>query len=325
MKISTVALLILLIGSVVACQGPAESDFINVLSGKDRRPPVLLALEASGESTLKCTFDEVTWCDRNATYCEPHTILSIIDGSPSIIIELSSKVEPGTQTHLTLRAYDQRGNSMCLSAPCWGKNERLPAILINEFTTKGSGNNPDRVELLILQDGNLAGLTFLDGIGSLYDSEFTFPAVEVKQGQRAVLEYSDYNSSDNEKLYYRIDAPGLGSNNGILTLYDAPGGALIDALLYSNRTHDSDTAYGGFGTKKVHERALLLQESGAWRCFDPLGIRPEDGIDSTYSTATRSMCRKEESEDTNSKEDWYVVPTGKASFGEPNSALVFEP
>ncbi|PKL19609.1 MAG: hypothetical protein CVV48_17165, partial [Spirochaetae bacterium HGW-Spirochaetae-4] len=62
--------------------------------------------------------------------------------------------------------------------------------------------------------------------------------------------------------------------------------------------------------------------SGQW---DAYPIVPEAGIDSTYSTATRSFCRTEDVPDTDTRNDWHIVPTSKASFGYPNSPDIHEP
>jgi hypothetical protein len=116
---------------------------------------------------------------------------------------------------------------------------------------------------------------------------------------------------------------GLSGNNGVLTLYTSPNGTLADGLLYSNRTSESDDTYLGFGSKKVMERALELAAQQGWDAGGPR-IRPEDGINPEDSTSTRSMCRNTQGDDTNTKDDWHIVPTRGSTFGEENSDEVYE-
>jgi hypothetical protein len=321
-----------LVGSLLAvavavtcgCDGAFDGRLYNVLAGKDRTPPMILAVEAVQAQVVSCTFDEPVWCDRGQVSVDGRPVKAVSDGSETVLIDLDSMLAPGTCATVTMRACDGLGNSVCFSAPCWGKNERLPAVVINEFTTKGSAGNPDRIELLVLSDGNLAGLSMYDGIGTSFDSEYVFESLEVKAGDRPVLWYAaDQLLPDG--LHYDAGPVGLGGNNGVLSVCASPGGRLLDALLYSNRTSASDTTYGGFGTKKVHQRALSLLQSESWATSSAFVIAPEDGIDSTYSTATRSMGRNEGEPDSDAKSDWHVVPTGKASFGQPNCPLVHEP
>ena len=85
-----------------------------------------------------------------------------------------------------------------------------------------------------------------------------------------------------------------------------------------------------------------LHSEGGWRQSgislaeeDPKPLlSPEDCVSSTYSTATRSICRAlvgqdgddaEEYLDTDTTEDWHVVPTGGQSFGRPNDPSVHAP
>ncbi|MDX9809513.1 MAG: hypothetical protein WCR91_07275 [Sphaerochaetaceae bacterium] len=305
--------------TVCSCSVDQHAAVYNIMSGKDRNPPIFQGIETRDSSLLVIEFNEAIECsihdvsidqvDIDSLWCEDHLLF----------IRLASPLLPGKPANFTARVCDITGNSMRFSTRCWGKNERLPSVLINEFTTKGNANHPDRIELICLEEGNLAGLSVYDGIGYSFDSEFIFPSFEVSSGTYVVLHYSSEPTGSNAWEFYG-GSIGLGSNNGVLSLYECPQGRLIDAVAYSNRTSDSDEQYGGFGTKKVFERMLILEESGFWKT----PLHPEDAIDSTYTTATRSMCRSNGT-DTDSKHDWHVVPTSKASFGSENCQEVYVP
>jgi len=323
--IVTIICLVILCVALLACQAEPQRQIFNVLSGKDRVPPVLLGIKAVSGNIIVCSFNEPVFStSQQATIDADITVISVTMHLNEMRLLLNKPIAPGTHVKVTSRVQDAMGNTLRYTATCWGKNEELPVLIINEFTTKGSGNNPDRVEILAMTAGNPVGATFYDGIGSLYDSSFTFPSVQVEAGDFLVL-YFGKNPPEQESFSFFAGDVGLGSNNGVLTLYENPGGDLMDAVLYSNRTSESDTTFNGYGTAKVQQRVALLQTSGFWKSIQGTELKPESAIDSTYSTATRSMARKLESKDTDTKEDWHVVQTGKASFGYMNASESYIP
>jgi len=120
------------------------------------------------------------------------------------------------------------------------------------------------------------------------------------------------------------DAPGLPGNNGVVSVWDRPGGACLDGIIWSNRTAESDEQYGGFGSEHMRARAEALAGIGAWQ---PAGTRvsPEDAVNPEGSTGTRSICRAADGRDTDTAADWHIVPTRKASLGSENSDEVYRP
>ena len=115
---------------------------------------------------------------------------------------------------------------------------------------------------------------------------------------------------------------GLSGNNGAVTLYTNPYGDLMDAVLYTNRTSESDESYRGFGSAKFMLQADEIAEAGGWKAEGDEPA-PEDCVPSSDSTATRSICRSSKSADTDTKVDWHTVPTSKFSFGKENSNEIY--
>ena len=296
------------------CQNDMPTQLYNVLTGKDCKIPIFLGAEAIDYDVLTCIFDEPVYCEISDISIGQLNVIAVNQDANSITIQFDRDLLPGTQHQLSARVRDVAGNSLRFTTMFWACNPDMPEMVINEFSTKGNANHPDRIEILILSDGNIAGAALCDGIGPSFDSEFIFPSLAVERNDRIVVYYGEKTDQEQPLMFYG-GTTGLGSNNGVLTLSRTSGTTIIDAVLYSNRTSESDVNYAGFGTKKVYERALLLEQSGQWL---PSPIAPEHGIDSTYSTATRSLCRDELVFDSNSNIEWYVVPTGKASFGLPN-------
>jgi hypothetical protein len=132
------------------------------------------------------------------------------------------------------------------------------------------------------------------------------------------------DASDHAYDFWIPSGTGLGGNNGVLSVYDRPGGTCLDAVLYSNRTSQSDERYRGFGSREMLDQAEELARDGEWVITDAR-VMPEDAVNPEGSTGTRSICRSSLSADTDGPEDWHVVPTRKATFGSENSDEVYAP
>ena len=217
---------------------------------------------------------------------------------------------------------------------------RVPRLLINELTPRGSGNHPDVVELKALAAGNVGGAVLYLGTPGSYDARLVFPPLEVAAGSFLVVhlrpsgdpgevdETTDmaasagFDASDTAFDFWMRDGKGLGGNNGVVSLFDRPGGTCLDGVLYSNRTVESDELYAGFGSEETRARAEELAACGAWA---PAGARitPEDGVNPEGSTGTRSLCRSAASDDSNRAHDWHIVPTRRSTIGARNSDEVY--
>ncbi|MFA5468470.1 MAG: hypothetical protein WC224_05375 [Sphaerochaetaceae bacterium] len=315
-------LLVLFVLVTTGCEAQSPPELVNALMGKDPQGPLLIEGKATEERKVTFTFDKLIFAEKAAFKVAQvgNAIESLLPLDNTLILTLEQALRPGERTLIEGRVRDASGNTLSFQSNIWGYNAHLPRLLLNEFTTKGSGNNPDRVELLALSDGNLAGLTLYDGVADECDSAVILPPFNVIEGDYIVVQYTQELSGKHPIEFYGGEV-GLGSNNGLITLYDSPGGSLLDVVVYSNRTSDSDTNYAGWGTSKVFKRVKALESSGKWL---PLPLKPEGAVKSADSTATRSFCRWEK-QDTDTKDDWYIVPTGKASFGSPNTTEIYNP
>jgi hypothetical protein len=213
-------------------------------------------------------------------------------------------------------------------------------VLINEFTTRGSGNHPDLVELKTLTAGDLGGMVLYHGTPGSYDVKFVMPALEVGEGVFILVHFkpigdpSEVSESTDMRASGGLDSSdgawdlwvtggmGLAGNNGVLSLYQRAGGRCVDGVMYSNRTAQSDEAYRGFGSEDMRARAEDLVRDGGWKAAGPR-VTPEDGVSPEGSTGTRSICRSSGSADTDQRDDWHIVPLRRSSFGADNSDEVF--
>lgn len=315
-----VALLCTVLMFMLACSQPEQrAALVNVFLDKDSDPPVLLSVKSVASSIVRIDFDEPVKVYGNSF--EPFVARS--DGK-SVYVTLDSSLQAGVKADLKGRVQDYYGNTTGFSVGVWGYNPSVPSLVINEFTTKRDTRNQDRTELFAMTGGNLAGVTLYCGTPDDYDAKFMFPDVEVRKGDYVVVWWvkDDYPED-------RIDSPGVNfaakcsktpsDNNGVLVLTDSPspGATILDAVVYSDFGESAD----GFGTAKARDRAMWVVSSGAWT---------GDAIDSSYSTATRSMSRKTPNSsgavlDTNTCSDWYITCSGGATFGTANTSEPYSP
>jgi len=330
---------ILLFIIITGC-GPLE-DY-RQFTDRDIRPPMFIGMGTLNATTLELKFSEEIEVSAEDLFIDPAIeVSSITVEGDRMEISFVDAMETGGLFKIEITVSDLTGNSLTLLSDFYGFNSNIPEIIINEFTTQGSTTNPDKVELLVLSDGNTAGICIFEGTDTNWDQRKILPAIIVSTNDYIIVHFKPQGIDEETDetvskdisggLNVHPDAwdlwvnggSGLSGNNGTITLFTNPMGNLIDGILYSNRTSTSDVNYRGFGSTSVMNKADRLFELDGWTANGEL-ISPEDAIDPEDSTATRSMCREIAFIDTDSKEDWHIVPTSTASFGEVNSDEVFE-
>ena len=321
----------------------------------DLLPPVFQGIAATGPNSVAVHFDEPVSVTVEAVRIEPPVAVhdvsdpTEVDGATSVadatgefaavVIVTEQPFAAGRRYTLHTTASDRRGNTTTFVAGFWGFNSRPPGLVINEFTPRGSKRRRDAIELYVTGAGNLGGVTLYDGVAGDYRDLVVLPPVEVAAGDYVVIhattdglgedEVDGPDTSSHEQAvagawdFWLAEGGGLSGNNGVITVYAAPDGALIDGVVYSNRTSESDDRYRGFGSKATLLRADTLAELGGWQFAGDL-IAPEDAISSDATTSTRSLSRDSSSTDTDSAADWHTVPTRGATFGAANNDAVHE-
>ena len=312
-----------------------------LLEDVDLRPPTLLSTTAASDTAVTLTFNEWVELEAGSLVVEPELQLELAATSPGDTVHLiGARHQPGASYRLSATAHDAAGNTTWFVTEFWGHNPRLPTLLINELTTQGSATRPDAVELLVLNGGNLGGVTLFDGVPGNYEDRVVMPPVEVAAGEYIVIHAADNGLGEDETTHADQSAhpmaiagawdlwlesgSGLSGNNGVVTVFSHPDGRLVDALLYSNRTSSSDERYRGFGTRAVMERVDAVTALGGWAIAGALAT-PEEAVSSAHTTSTRSIGRGSASTDTDSAADWHTVPTRGASFGAANSDARYQP
>jgi len=310
---------------------------------EDLRPPVFLSLAVNDSTSVALEFSEPIEYRPDSYSCSP--ALERADTrteEEQLHLSFKNPMQPGTEYSLECSVSDPAGNSHTVLAKFFGFNPNIPAIRLNEITTQGSTSHPDKIELLVLEDGNTAGLCLIDGTRDFIRQYKVLPPIEVKAGEYIVVHTKPVGTADEvdetgspvecsaaDSVMEAWDVwiaggSGLSGNNGVISLYSHSNGELLDGFLYSNRTSSSDENYRGFGSLDTMSRADQLWLQEGWVAAGRL-IAPEDAVNPDNSTATRSICRLPEGEDRNSAADWYIVDTSQSSFGSENSLIEYVP
>ena len=308
-------LVFLLLSSGCGCSQP-ELSLHNLFEQADSSPPVFLSANMQSQHTATLSFNESIAENSVTLWCEQNSVASFTVIDKTLTLNLAKPMQMGTSLPLEGRVEDIRGNSLQFSIELWAKNTHPATVLINEFTTKGSETNPDRVELVVTSRGNLAGLTLYAGVADDWSDRFVFPDRWVERGTYVVVAFS---KGEHEAAWYTSALQaGLGSNNGCLSVAMSPEWAspLLDAVMWGNM---STSTFEGFGSASLLSQAQILFQNGQWN-----SASSEKSIDSNTGTATRSFCR-DRLIDTNSSDDWYVCATRQATFGSKNSELRYTP
>jgi hypothetical protein len=308
----------------------------------DLRPPTVEGVRTTGPGEIELAFDEEASVAAEKVRIEPPLCLRQAPTSGKKVVLAVEDQVPGRVYCIEATARDARGNSVSFAADFRGFNPRVPAAVINEFTPRGSGNHPDLVEIVLLSDGDMGGVVFCLGTQGSQEGRLIFPSFPVRKGDFILIHFTEDRepgaldepgdktasrgscSSETAYDFWMEGCGGLSANNGVLSLWSSPGGSILDGVLYSTRTSESDEEYRGFGSAATLARAEELVLSGGWVAAEE-SIRPEDGVNPEGTSGTRSLSRSSASTDTGSAADWHVTPLRGATFGEVNVDEVYVP
>lgn len=301
----------------------------------DLTPPSLTRIEVAGEDSITIYSNEnIVFIDNSFISREEMNINSVSYKEKSITLTFNTNLTPGKQYRSEFRVEDKNGNSLSFIANFYGYNPKIANVIINEFITKGSKTNPNKIELYVKQGGDMAGITIYNGTKNSYDSMFIFPTLIVKTGEYIVIrtlsdnyptpfiEVDDLSVNHDKKFIdnvrdIRIDDFKLSSTNGVISIYSDPYGNIIDVIIYSKNHNDESKKNRNFGLSKTLKRVDDISRNKNWVGeFDVLF--PDDVIYIGNSTSTRSLNRNNFM-DRDNNSDWITVASREATFGFLNS------
>ena len=312
------ALTILSLLAIVLSSCPyRDTRIYDSFQGKDMTLPQVLSYGLEDNGTFLIAFDRVVYlCNIEL---DGQKLRQDREGTV-FRITLPCELGRGERKTLSMTAESETGNTLRSSFIITGRNEDIPRTLINEISIQGTGENPDRVELLFLENGNTAGMVLYDGNSGSANHGYVLPDLDVTAGDMLLIYWNsthqggDIISRPGNTTYVK-DAGSdvtLSGTNGALILYAEEEGRIMDGIVYTTGDNPNSDGYGNNRTK---EAAAALREEGEWA---------GEPINSTLVTASRVIARLPGGYDSNTNEDFFITAPRKSTFGYPNEYLPYQ-
>ena len=324
----------LLMYSVCSC---STEGVIQQILGASVEPPVFLDCRPVSATELVFTFSlPVKLVSLNF---DPPIEAGSVEEGREIKVSFAQSLKEGVKMTADIIVEDSDRNSLNVIVPFRTRNDRMPAIVFNEFRFDYSGNSVEFIELKTLGPGNLGALRLFIAHQSILEPFYEFPPVEVDADKYIVLHTRtkeegclDETSGDSS-LSKGVDAkngawdfwiPGnkkyLHNTNGFW-LMDQDGG-IIDALLVCETADLSgvtasliktfNAAAGFLGGQK----AWLPNSGNAGEGWIP---SPADAVITKGTSTTKTLCRDENIPPSPSAGNWYITALSSATPGVQNS------
>ncbi|MDR1909230.1 MAG: hypothetical protein LBQ35_04885 [Spirochaetaceae bacterium] len=271
---------------------------------------------------------------------EPPLEIASITGGSEVRLFLAAPCEGGIKITADMLVEDAFGNTLQVLTPLRARNDRMPALLINEVRTEYSKPKVEFIEFYTLSAGNLGGMRLYLG-GTPEDTPFyEFSPIEVADEEYIVLhlrtldeECQDETGEDLAAIPYtkeneaRISArdlwiPGAVKNinkKGAAVYLVDQDDRVLDALIFC------DDSSGWWKDEKMAQAAEFLAAADAWTGSEGGMSGPADAASSAGVTATRTLNRRPDYPDSNTASDWYVTVTSGNSPGQGNNENVYQP
>lgn len=314
-------------GMLTSCSAPSNDEIFLPLG--DARPPVLVTVNQIDAGLLELGFNEEIAIVQDSFFFQPKEIQvqPHVEGK-QVKVGFSPHVKPGTACTLSGEAEDRAGNRLKFLVSFSGYNEHPARLQLYEVQPgkNSSVSNPHRdyLEFLVLEDGNLGGVT-VEWASSVKSYQYQFPAAEVHAGECIVLHCApegipaekdetgndcgisggvDANSSGRD---FWTMAGGLPDSTGVIAVRARETEPIYDGLFYA----DTDKA-GMIESKAFGGLLKLLADARVWPC-----VRSEPAWEDAFvwkSSTSRALHRREG--EANGTSAWFVGDAGSQSPGE---------
>jgi len=329
-------MLFLVLGAFVlfgSCSTPESPGASNTLGGSSQ---ALLYLNCRAVSQEEVEFEFSQPVTVKHISFEPELSIASVENGSTVKVKLDEIPEAGKMIITEIVAEDEKRNSINVIISFRSRNDRMPALLINEVCTESAsaaaGKKAEFVELKMKSDGNMGAMRLVVHGNSAAAKEtiYEFSPVNVKKDDYVVLHFRTYDETNKDEYTDNLaesggvnakpDArdfwvPGTGKllhKTSFIYILDQDDN-VIDAVVLSEKP-DSWWLKDYFA-----EAAEFLFNKGSWKSADGGICRPSDAVISGGGTNTRTICRDETTENINSAENWYVTVTSGATPGKLNN------
>ncbi|MDR0557994.1 MAG: hypothetical protein LBG43_09070 [Treponema sp.] len=324
--------------ALCACSSSNTETALQEAFGIDKRASAPVFLGVNTVSATEICFQFSLPVTLLSAYFSPDMkVESIIEGT-DVVITVSGSAAAGEQVTADILVEDEHNNTLHVLTSFRTRNDRIPSFVITEIRTETAKPKGEFVELKMSSDGNLGALRMFAATNGADAPLFEFEPVEVKKEEYVVIHlrtYEDGSVSEDGTDIAAASATDAQSTARDFWLPDTverlrktdavffldQDGAVLDAVLFSADGTWGSKTYSGDMVKVVQ----LLSDRGAWTAASGGVPSPADAFSSANTTATRTICRKEATVDTNTAADWYITVASGATPGKPNNAGVYAP
>lgn len=332
-----------------------DSMTINKVLGMDAQAPVFISYKATSGTEIQFQFSVPVRVVE--AYAGEGLELEKFSGEyeSTVAICFKEDLSGGKSIIADLLVEDADGNSLNLLVPVKTRNYRMPKLRLNEVRLEQSRSSSTKkysiefIELYTeneenLGKGNLGAMRLFVASMGIDEPVYEFPQAEVNAGEYitlhmrtkegdavddelgnelglSVLKESNEKdvSSTARDLWVAVDTRYLHKTD-VIYLADQDD-RIIDALVIAE-SPDAFTKNSTFS-----RAAELLAKQGAWLANDGEAVKSPgyaDAVDSAKTTATRTLCRDETKEDSDTLSDWYICAASNATPGGKNSTKRYE-
>ena len=289
---------------------------------------------AVSEEEIEFVFSEPVTV-RNLAFYPDVRILSVENGS-KVRVMLDSSAPPGTIITADLLAEDDRKNTINVLVSFRSRNNRMPDLLINEVCTEyanaAAGKKAEFIELKMMSDGNLGAMRFVihGNSNAAAKTIYEFAPVEVKKDDYIVLHLRTYDPQSKDELgENKAESGGMNSSPKARDFWIPGTDKLVHKTSFIYLIDQDDNVINAviisekpdswWGREYFARTADFLFTQNAWRSSGGGVYSPADAVISAGTTNTRTICRDETKDNTNSAADWYITATSSATPGGPNN------
>jgi len=263
-------------------------------------------------------------------------IASIEDGS-IVKVRLEESPGPGVLFTADLLAEDTAQNSINVLVQFRSRNDRMPKLVINEICTEYSNTNAGKkeefIEFKMESAGNLGAMrvVVMGNTNAAKLTTYEFMPVEVEEGEYVTLhlrtwddfckdetgdnleESKSLNSSPTGRDFWLPGTDKLIHKAATVVYVLDQDDNVLDAVMLSA------TPDPWWKNAWQAEASEFLFSQKAWKSAEGTIGGPAAAVNSSATSNTRTICRDETAEDTNTAADWYIVANSSATPGKRNS------
>ncbi|MCL2231271.1 MAG: hypothetical protein FWC01_09270 [Treponema sp.] len=264
---------------------------------------------------------------------EPELQIESVEEGGTVRVKLAGNQEPGRLIKADIVAQDERRNSINVLISLRTRNDRMPQLVINEVCTEyasaTAGKKAEFIEFKMKSAGNLGAMRVVihGNSNAAKETIYEFSPAEVRRGDYIVLHMRTYDeTSRNEYGSNLSESGGMNSSpnardfwipgtdkrihkTSIIYVLDQDDNVLNALILSENDEASLAKDY-------LAQASAFLSEKNAWT---------SGAFITAGTTNTRTICRDETKENTNSAADWYVTATSGATPGRANDARRYSP